>query len=307
MYDRMLSRRSSAALMDTLEARTLLSAPAKLAPEPPAPDAPALYAPHSTVRGKTLGEWSEAWWQWAYSYPVTNDPQTDNPWRQGVLDTADDPFEVPLGVGDVGNAYFLTGVMTPNYTPQNGVNTAFREITIPTGTPVFFPILNAEDSLVEAAHDGQAVTDAAGLYAVLDSWGVTQDTPPQMMDLTIDGKHLGTEQLIGHYEDSGPDGFIYQMPQDNILTLWGYPDGPYETLAVSRGWWVMTQPMSQGTHTLHFKGDNNGFQVDVTYTIHVIPKGQYNKALAQAQAPTAPALPFSTTSIASKFNKDLLA
>ncbi len=56
--------------------RALAIAPTLAAtPVSPAADAAVTaLAPHSLVAGKTVGEWTAAWWQWAFSLGTANNP-----------------------------------------------------------------------------------------------------------------------------------------------------------------------------------------------------------------------------------------
>src|SRR5262245_29993403 len=77
----------------------------------PAPGRADGLPPHATVAGRTLEEWSAAWWQWAYSFPVSNNPLFD---ETGAL----------AALGDQGPVFFLAGVI-------NVSGTATRSVTIP--------------------------------------------------------------------------------------------------------------------------------------------------------------------------------
>jgi hypothetical protein len=85
----------------------------------------------STVEGKTLGEWSAEWWQWALSYPSANNP---------LLDTTGSS----ASLGDVGSVFFLAGTFSP--TPVT------RTFAVPGNKFIFFPLLNgflSEEGTVE--------------------------------------------------------------------------------------------------------------------------------------------------------------
>ena len=60
---------------------------------------PGVLPPDSHPFGKTYGEWSNAWWQWAYSIPAPNNP---------VLDTTG----ANCDVGQSGQVWFLAGSFT---------------------------------------------------------------------------------------------------------------------------------------------------------------------------------------------------
>ncbi len=77
-----------------------------------------------TVLGKTIGEWSEKWWQWAYSIPTPSNP---------MLDTSG----AYCDVGQRGPMWFLAGYFIGDGTP------VVRDCTVPRGKYILFPIANA--------------------------------------------------------------------------------------------------------------------------------------------------------------------
>src|SRR5262245_26649404 len=84
---------------------------------------PGVMPPHAKFRGLSYGEWAAQWWKAAFSIPVPE----GNPTLVGG------PFPGDKGV------LFL---------PCIGGEAEFS-ITIPRGTPLFFPVLNAECSVLE--------------------------------------------------------------------------------------------------------------------------------------------------------------
>jgi len=82
---------------------------------------PGVLPPHSHTYGKTLGEWSAAWWQWAAGIPAENNPLRD--------ETGED-----CGIDQSGKVWFLGGT-------QGGA--VERECTVPPGKALLFPVLNA--------------------------------------------------------------------------------------------------------------------------------------------------------------------
>ncbi len=145
---------------------------------------------------------------------------------------------------------------------------------------LFFPVLNAWadntgyqgsgpfTSTLEQLKDIAAYySDASELHAYIDGVAV---------------------QNLSDYR-AGYAPFSYTVPAtDNLLQLFGgfvpRPDGvfidwpsPYVTGAASDGYWLMLKPLPPGTHTISFGGTakNTGFQINITYTITVVPKGQF--------------------------------
>lgn len=243
--------------VESLEARTFLSASVHdldhHAP-PPSHNEPAVYAPHSTVRGETLGQWTAAWWQWAFSHNVDQSPFFDQTGARA-------------GLGDVGKAFFLSGVISVS-------GTAERTITIPSGKPVFFPVLNTECSTIESPpYHGNTDQELRDCASAIDSPATAQP-----MHMTIDGTSLSQAEIETHYEASAPFNFTLPSTGVNILEFFGEPLALPGTTArsASTGWWIMTKPLAPGHHDINFGGgDPTGFVLDITYHIDVVPQGQY--------------------------------
>jgi len=209
-------------------------------------------------RGLSYEEWSARWWQWCFSLPVDGHP---------LFETADS------SAGQSGNVWFLGGTFISVENPDNPVlieGTATRDVTIPPGTALFFPILNAEASTAEGNGDTEeelrAVANDAGDHIV-----------PGSLLCTIDGKPV--RDLLDYRVESPL--FVYgPLPENNILQAFGL-DAPAgsTSLAVSDGVYVMVPPLSAGKHTIHFEGvamytlDEDGFDLifslDITYNITV--------------------------------------
>ncbi|MDB6031052.1 MAG: hypothetical protein JWM16_1390 [Verrucomicrobiales bacterium] len=77
--------------------------------------------------GKTYGQWSAAWWQWALSQPVAGHPFVDDP-----------SFNV--ATGQSGSVWFLA---TP-------FGTVERQIRVPAGKSLLIGMLNTEASDLES-------------------------------------------------------------------------------------------------------------------------------------------------------------
>jgi hypothetical protein len=259
MNSRVIHRRSLVILV--MLVALLLPSPAIFARN----DNPGVLPPNSSPHGKSYEEWSVAWWQWAISLPVTNHPLFD--------ETGEN-----CDVGQQGKVWFLGGVF-------NVSGTAVRDCTIPTGTALFFPILNAFTDNVPATYpnpetrglDQQALIDECDAFVA----------DPDNLAVTIDGQSLNN--LENYSVDSTP--FSYIMPvEDSLYDAFGidYNEGaPPEAEpgpgAVSCGYYVMLPPLSKGEHTLRIQGTiaGGGFSLDVTYNLSVVPAGQYSGQPAQ--------------------------
>ena len=212
--------------------------------------------PVGVTAGKSYGEWAAAWWSWMLSIPAEHNPQD----LQG---------EVDCSLRQSGPVWFLAGGDT-------GVP-AVRSCDVPTGTNLFFPVLNLlvynnpgealsipeKQLLLDDFFDGRADGDG------------TEISGPRPCDLfaTIDG------QPVARFT---PNARI-QSPPFEIDTgdgPFGFPAGLVDREALSGGFWVMLPRLSPGRHTLRFGGricragsldDHEAFgPIDVTYYLNVV-------------------------------------
>jgi hypothetical protein len=77
--------------------------------------------PGSVVAGASLGQWTERWWEWAFSMPVETSAIADQTGEH-------------CGTGQFGPVWFLAG--SYRTTP------IVRTCAIPAGKHVFFPVIN---------------------------------------------------------------------------------------------------------------------------------------------------------------------
>jgi hypothetical protein len=212
---------------------------------------------------------SAQWWQWAFAQPVTNDPKTTNP----LVDTTG--AAAHNGQPQTGNVFFLAGLISFN---AELVASAERTITIPTGTRLFFPILNTEADNVGV----NPPLSVADLRAAA-TFGVQSITS---MFASIDGVPL---QNLTAYRAISPV-FSFTLPPNNVagnsvnlyyaLTGGAINVSGVQKPAVADGFYLLLTPLTPGRHDLHFGGttlimDANGnpqnFELDITYHITVTP------------------------------------
>jgi hypothetical protein len=224
--------RSSSIRLENLERRMFLSASPAQVVDPPASGPVQIYAPHSTVRGKTIGEWSANWWQWALSFSAPNDPFTD-------------PSGVNADLHQSGPVYF---VGAPGGVSQGA-------FTVPGNKPILIALVNGELSQLEigfdktAAQVKQAAADQADL---IDS-----------LHASIDGAPLSSASLFAHREVS--PAFHFVAAPDNPI---GVPAGD-SGIAFADGYYLMLAPLGPGQHVINFGGtvSSFGFSIDATYTL----------------------------------------
>jgi hypothetical protein len=143
--------------------------------------------------------------------------------------------------------------------------------TVPTGTALFFPIINAECSSLPGDNSGD--TTEAGLRGCANSLANLIDTAT--LSASLDGVPLTGLSL---YRVQSPLFAIGPLPgpADNNLGFFftGNPTPAGTTgTSVSDGFYLMLVPLSPGRHTLHFHGEipTFGFVVDMTYDLTVTP------------------------------------
>jgi hypothetical protein len=187
---------------------------------------------------------SAEWVQWALSIPASVNPMLDATGNSCM-------------VGQHGSVWFLAGSF------NGGVAT--RVCSIPEDTTLFLPVVNsfwidtpgvcgqgASQSIKEwraAAHD--FIATAHGLSVELDGHAIHN---------------------LNHIRSTV---FPVTFPTDSVFSApcaesGGLPAGIYSP-AVDEGYYVTIPPLVPGTHTLQIRAQAAGFQMDVTYTLHVKP------------------------------------
>lgn len=133
-------------------------------------------------------------------------------------------------------------------------------MTIPVGTALFFPLIVASSSDLEAPPFFGA--DEAEQAAIANFFidGVTD------LGAVIDGRTVKNPE---GYRIQSPQ-YTFNVPDSNIL---GLPSAATGT-AVSAGFYLLLTPMSRGTHTIQFTATYAPFDyiIDTTYVINVVPR-----------------------------------
>lgn len=236
-------------LMATAQPALLLAATLSLGALAAQASTPGVLPPQSYPYGKSYAEWSAEHWKWTYSLPADAHPLTD---------TAD------VSAGQSGQVWFLGGTWAPT-TDLNGnlVGIANREVTVPAGKALFFPIIDAEGSTAEGNGSTEAeLREAANYFA---------DHAVNLF-CRIDDHDL---ENVAAYRASSPLFDFGPLPANNLLGLAEGTTSP----AVSDGYFIMVAPLSQGVHTIHFGGAfvftqaadgfDFSFTLDITYHVTV--------------------------------------
>jgi hypothetical protein len=199
--------------------------------------APGVIPPFARPFGKSYSEWSGAWWQWALSLPIEQNPFFD---ETGCANGAN---------GQSGPVWFLTGVISVS-------GTAERECTVPAGKAIFFPIINVECSTAEPppyhGDDEAELRDCANGFLFETLIAEVDGVPVPDLDRYIVNSPL-TDVLL---------------PENNALWV---SAGPAQLVA--NGAYLMLAPLSVGEHLVHFSGTfpDFSFTLDITYHLTVAP------------------------------------
>jgi hypothetical protein len=225
----------------------------------PANQNPGIAPPNSNPHGASYRLWGAAWWQWVFSLPARPPDGSPNPFfTDGAVDCS---------FGQSGDVWFLAGRICFTCV---GVTTAHRNCKVPTGTALFFPILNGEADNI-ATNPPLTIEQLTVLAA--------QNLPASELHASIDGSPL--LDLFSYRAAFAP--FRFTVPAtDNIFQFFGFSvpgsDWPNTTVypVASDGYWLMVEPFPPGKHTIKFGGTaGNGFQLDITYELTVVPPGQF--------------------------------
>ena len=191
------------------------------------PDAPAY--------GLTYEAWTARFAQWAHSLPLAIHP-------------AADPTGALCGLGQAGPVFFLV---------QAGDQEAVeRRCTVPAGTALLLPLLDASCTTVEPPpFHGR---DEAALRACTEAWFATA------VELTavVDGETIPDLERYRVQSDL----FAVALPAGNMLGV-----EPTVTQGVVEGYWLLLAPLPVGEHELRFGGavPDSEIATEVTYHLTV--------------------------------------
>jgi hypothetical protein len=199
--------------------------------------------PQARYRGMSYAEWAAAWSEWFVGFPLDQSPAVDP--------------DYDVRNRQSGNVWFLASPF----------GSSEKHITIRTGVSLFFGLLSAEASNLEAepffGATEQQQREAAAFLA--DHIGD--------LSASVDGVEVGNLQ---DYRVSSPQ-YDFTAPSP-----WVFGDVGGTGTAVVDGYFLMLAPLSRGEHTLHIAGafhfstdEGDPFDldlpIDVTFHITVSP------------------------------------
>lgn len=189
----------------------------------------------SNASGKA-GDLDAAWWSWAVSTPKSESPlvgsYTDGPQCDGQPVT-----------NTKGKQWFLAG--SPGELSEDGGTIiagsgAVRTCTVPSGTQIFFPIVNNLCATpVDADNPEDLVTCAKTL---------TDDmVEDASYSVKVDGKDVPPKRIVR----AASSAYTINFSDDNVFAEFGYLG---EQTAASAGLYVTLPPLSKGAHTIEWEG-----------------------------------------------------
>jgi len=246
------------AAIEPLEGRRLLSA--------------GVYAPHSIVRGETMGQYAADWWTQVLQTPVVDA-------KGNIINPNFDPTGALAAQGDVDKAFFLFGSITGG--------TINRSADVPSGTPLFVPVLPEEWSNADTP---TLQGTLPGNYTAAQLSGLANESVQSVLSAgevhaSIDGQSVPN---VAAHREIAPT-FSYALPPaNNVDQFFGNNVSGPVSPAEADGFYLMLRPLAPGQHVIEFGGTipnepqlgpaNLGpLTTDVTYTLNVVPKGQYDK------------------------------
>jgi hypothetical protein len=217
MKNRMINLTKATLLSATLVAAAMTSPIPASAGNPN----PGIFPVNAAPGGKSYGQWTAAWWQWAVSAPAGQ-----NPWF-------DDTTGQFAAVGQSGQVWFLGASLG---------GSVERSFTIPQGKMLFLPVTPWIFGSVAGDCGASNPSVTCDVPTLRDSAAVAA-TSVQTMEVSIDEVPV---QDIRRYRAISPDSFSVTLPQGDVF---GLPAGTY-TPQVADGYWLMLAPLAAGTHTI---------------------------------------------------------
>jgi hypothetical protein len=208
------------------------------------------------------GDLLAKWWQWTLAFPANADPAADT---------------APQEANQSGPIWFLAGLHGSE--AAGGIGTVTRQITIPEGTALFFPILALENDNT-GCPDFTDYTAPELRATLTNEWSAVTETT-----CTIDGfavRGIENPQSTPYLIQSPV--FSYTLASSNNIVAVDFgepcvPDGITVFPVVAEGVCLLVSPLSPGHHVIHFVGivgppSSPFVDFDETYDVTVaVPRG----------------------------------
>jgi hypothetical protein len=212
--------------------------------------------PGGSFAGKSIADWTAAWWTWALRLPAATNPLSDTTGAYANLNNN-------------GPVFFIVG------------NNATRTFSVPAGRPVLFPMINFADIEPSPPDPPDLADRIASANLVVQSFVDAVDT--ESLFATIDGTPVANPasylEVTGIFS-AGP------VEPDSLLEAIGIPAGVEAFPMKSGGYWLMINGLTPGPHELQFGGaarewsvstpvgdqGQPGFSTNTTDFINVVPE-----------------------------------
>jgi hypothetical protein len=204
--------------------------------------------PSSMPYGLSYSDWSAKWWQWTLSQSTNQ------------MELVSGPISGPVE--------FLAGA--PGSVDET------RNVTIPAGTALFFPVLSTW-----ADNSDCPVFDTNTLAQLQDiadgNWSVASETT-----CTIDGlavANLDNPQTTPYFTKATPFSYTTALSNSVLNSVYAnlpcIPGGTTVSPAVAEGVYLMLAPLAPGVHTIHFIGivgptNSPYLTLNLTYQVTVL-------------------------------------
>ena len=203
---------------------------------------PGILPPQANYKGKTMSEWSVAWWQWVHGTE-----------KNAQMYDATGEFAYVNNNGADG-VFFLAKTWAG--VPQE------RHVVIPSGTPLLVPVMGFGAS---------SLVSRGGILSRFGSFEEFLSAFPESdmhdLEIVIDGKPVAALE----------DGNLHYL---NYFGLDGFVDGEFPLVTLFDGRVIemigyeialLLAPLPPGDHVIEMKGKYDWFESDVTYHLTVLP------------------------------------
>ena len=177
-----------------------------------------IFPPDSRPYGLSNEQHIKNFWKWIISFP-----KDKNPWHDQTGANCDN------GQSKTNSSVF--------YLSGNGGGTSVRTCKVPAGKSLFIPVSPSEISDKEAPKS--SIEDLNNI-AKKDQDSVTS------LYLKIDNKEFNRQDLSKYRTHTGAFDIVFPMNG-----IFGATEGSSKTVA--DGYYVITQPLAKGPHTIQFK------------------------------------------------------
>ena len=197
-------------------------------------------APDAAVAGKSIADWTAAWWTWALQAPAAHDP---------IADTSG----ADAHVNNDGPVFFVAG--------SYGFGPLTRSFDVPAGRPLLVPLLNlfdTEPAILDSKYPGVTLADRQNAAGILvGDWLASVDT--SSLFASIDGNAVANPSQ--YLEVTG----LFSMGPalaGSVVEGFGIVAGDVLDPTKSGGYWLMIEGLTLGAHTLHLGGTSSPFDFD---------------------------------------------